>query len=717
MPAESKRKIFVFGSVFLCSFLAYLLTLGKYVYWQDSGYFLSVIKDFGIPCAPGFPLFLLLYKLSAIIFSDLIGFDFVMVVCATSAFFTSCACALISVTVYELFSSGFKFFQDKGTSSLNLEGITLSLISVFSGLSFGFGYYPWFQAVNAEIYSLCIFFLSLGFYLIVRLGQLGVLKRELTKPQWAHIILITVVTGFSCSTHPMMTVGLFVGAIFVAVLNPGVLKNWKFVISSVFIFTAAYIIPNLFQLYRSPLDVKFTQGNPSTLKTFIGYIFGTEWEGQFGWLDFRWERLISFGDLFYNQYFIVGMVVLVYGCCRVASFNRKFSLFCLVAFLAQFINTWSYSNGGEYDVWVNVNYMILSIPFAVGLYCIGSRLRAVTKINLNFISIIGLLNLLVLLFINFRQIDRKDYDYAERHGMNLIKNLDKNAIIVLAGETDKATVQFLQIVRKYRNDVSILMPNYLKWEWYHAFLQRIAGIDLPPIRMFEYEIEFVQQRYFNDIQLLMLTHIINFNADRRHIFLYNVPPVPIKKELRYLPAGAFLTIVPAESENVDLKYWEYSAVDEKVAVLRDNEKLHIQDERRVILGDGKPYYYIRRRAFILDYVRFYSDAYKNLGDWYITKGNGLALGNKLDEAKEFYQLALVEYKKLVEINPNHEDADVYFKMSMLYFNLDQYEDAQKWIIYYRKWYPLMFSEFKKRQEANLDNITRMQEEINKRLGN
>ena len=52
----------------LVSFSLSLSTIGRQVYWQDSGIFLSAVKDLGILYPPGFILYVVLCKLWTVLF-------------------------------------------------------------------------------------------------------------------------------------------------------------------------------------------------------------------------------------------------------------------------------------------------------------------------------------------------------------------------------------------------------------------------------------------------------------------------------------------------------------------------------------------------------------------------------------------------------------------------------------------------------------------------
>ena len=61
---------------FVFSLLLSLLTAGSAVFWQDSGFYLTAIKEMCVPASHGFVLYLVLAKIWTLIVAPLAGFTY-----------------------------------------------------------------------------------------------------------------------------------------------------------------------------------------------------------------------------------------------------------------------------------------------------------------------------------------------------------------------------------------------------------------------------------------------------------------------------------------------------------------------------------------------------------------------------------------------------------------------------------------------------------------
>ena len=99
---------------FLVSLALSLSTVGSNVYWQDSGFYLSAVRELGVLYPPGFVLYLLLCKLWTSVFFFL---DFTLAVHLFSSFCAALAATVLSIACHDLLRTRGPIFRPKFDSS------------------------------------------------------------------------------------------------------------------------------------------------------------------------------------------------------------------------------------------------------------------------------------------------------------------------------------------------------------------------------------------------------------------------------------------------------------------------------------------------------------------------------------------------------------------------------------------------------------------------
>ena len=150
----------------ILGFLAFLIPLILYIYtmapttsFWDCGEFIATSYILGVPHPPGSPLFLLLGNVfSNIPFFNDIGARVNLIAPIVSAF-SVMFLYLIIVQLIEEFNG-----KSKDTSNLIINNISAFL----AALTFAITDSHWFNAVEAEVYSLSTFFTSIVVWLILK---------------------------------------------------------------------------------------------------------------------------------------------------------------------------------------------------------------------------------------------------------------------------------------------------------------------------------------------------------------------------------------------------------------------------------------------------------------------------------------------------------------------------------------------------------------------
>lgn len=144
--------------VFLISFITYWRTIAPTVSFWDCGEFISCSYILGIPHPPGAPLYLLIGRLVSMIpFVEDIGLR-VNVVSALTSALTIMLTYLIIVRLIEMWRGVVKTLEDR---------VIVYASGVIGALTFAFSDTFWFNAVEAEVYAISMFFTAIVVWLVL----------------------------------------------------------------------------------------------------------------------------------------------------------------------------------------------------------------------------------------------------------------------------------------------------------------------------------------------------------------------------------------------------------------------------------------------------------------------------------------------------------------------------------------------------------------------
>src|SRR6186713_162568 len=107
-PAPVIKRWSVPGIPFAISLCLSLSTVGSHPFWQDSGIYLTAVKELGVLYPPGF----VLYELLCFLWTKVFFFvDFTLAVHLFSSFCAALAAAAMAVATRDLLRSRGKIFQ------------------------------------------------------------------------------------------------------------------------------------------------------------------------------------------------------------------------------------------------------------------------------------------------------------------------------------------------------------------------------------------------------------------------------------------------------------------------------------------------------------------------------------------------------------------------------------------------------------------------------
>jgi tetratricopeptide (TPR) repeat protein len=317
------------GALLVISLVVYLSTVAPTLSFWDCGEFIACAYTLGVPHPPGSPLFLLLGNL----FSRLPFGDIGWRVNLLSVLVSALSVMLTYLTVVRLIRNY------RGKETTLLDGIVIYGSSALAASAFAFTHSFWFNAVEAEVYAMSLFFTAIVFYLIVRWWD------EADDPQSDRLLLlIAYCMGLATGVHLLnilaipsialmiyfrkykltftgffVTVGLSIIAFLV--IYPGIikylpaafevssyfpflivlaiaygcywaLKNHRRVVSLVFVSTFLIVLgysTYSFLYIRSGLNPTIDENNPDNVHRLLYYL-NREQYGDTGMFPRRWNN-------------------------------------------------------------------------------------------------------------------------------------------------------------------------------------------------------------------------------------------------------------------------------------------------------------------------------------------------------------------------------------------------------------------------------------------
>ncbi len=200
---KDKSNNIVAGIVFTISLILYFATVAPTVSFWDCGEFIACSYTMGVPHPPGAPLFLLIGRVFTLL-PDFIG-DIAFRVNLISVF-SSAFCVLFAYLITVRF---IKFW--KGEPKSLEDKIIVFGSSAVGALTFAVTDSFWFNAVEAEVYAISMFFTAILFWLILVWEEQA--RHDMENE--AILLLIAYIIGLSSGVHllnilAIPTIGLII---------------------------------------------------------------------------------------------------------------------------------------------------------------------------------------------------------------------------------------------------------------------------------------------------------------------------------------------------------------------------------------------------------------------------------------------------------------------------------------------------------------------------
>ena len=175
------------GIIFLVSFLVYYDTMAPTVSFWDCGEFIATSHTLGVPHPPGSPLFLIIGRVFSMIpFSPDIAFRVNLI----SVFVSALAVMLLYLIIVKIVAHW------RGGIKENSDAIIAFGGALVGTLTFAFTDSHWFNAVEAEVYSMSTFFTAIVVWLILHWSE-----RAEEQGNERYILIIAYMIGLAIGIH------------------------------------------------------------------------------------------------------------------------------------------------------------------------------------------------------------------------------------------------------------------------------------------------------------------------------------------------------------------------------------------------------------------------------------------------------------------------------------------------------------------------------------
>lgn len=428
--------------LFVITLSVFMLTLCPTVYVGDSGEMIAAAYSLGIPHPPGYPLFTIIAHLFTLLPLGTIAYR----VNLLSAFFGSICIALLFV----LFSVILKNIKDKIKPK--------SYILFFCSLVFAFSFTFWNQSLITKggLYTLNL--------LIILSILIFLLEFNNSKNPKILVFLTAIFCGFGLANHNTMAPLTII--FFIYLIGLSFMKDKKSILPNALIFMASLaVITAVLYLYlplRSLANPAMDWGNPENIPNLIRHITRKQYnvsEPGKRTLSHLIQQIIGYSKAAAKQtnllylFFPVGFYFLFKINKMFLSLLTLIFIFTSIGF-AYFINFLLNSHDLYIvDPFLIPSYLIISILGTLGLiFIIGKfNMRAVYPAVICFC----ILSLISALVSNYHRNDKSKNWVAYIYGKNILKTIEPNGILFVAGDNATFITAYMQKVELKREDIKI----------------------------------------------------------------------------------------------------------------------------------------------------------------------------------------------------------------------------------------------------------------------
>jgi len=514
------------GIPFLFSLALSACTVGSHAFWQDSGYYLTAVRDLSILYPHGFVLYLILCKAWTLAAAPLFGFAlavnlFSSLMAATGAAFTALA------------ARDFLRRLDPAKPT------DLPAIGAACLLSAGYCYGH--AAIIAKTYALSYALLAALLWLLVRAER----KRE--------FLAMGAVLGLSWAAHPAA-----------ALLVPGLLVygwarrdrirdwGWGFFSAVVGLAAACAFLPCLLLPVLAARESLADFSNPRTLGEVVAFVSGERFTGQehaFGFSAWRWVAGLRYAA----EEYLGGALPLLLGAWIVIRKHRRVAVLLAGWIVPVLFMTLLFRGEGQFDQWLVFAYIPMALLVASGLSALQDR-------GVRTVAAVTLAAALSLAAVNIPLLSQKNYVWAEQYGRMLLKNLDAGSVLFLSRDDPLGVCRYLQGLPGERKDVLPLSSTLLGEDWLDRRIANQKGLATPAYGLLR------GVKNGDSWEMIAVAAFASENVGRVPAVFSDVRPSRafLRSDLEIVPAGMLWKVAPREQAAVDLRYWDYPVRPEDI---------------------------------------------------------------------------------------------------------------------------------------------------------
>jgi len=608
----------------LLAFFTYLKTLCPTIYVGDSGELITAATCLGIPHPPGYPIFVILIRLTSILFP----FGSLAERCALASALFGAASVFVLFRICLCVSETER--RNNPPPRFAVLGSTIAAVAFTFSLTF------WSQTTIAEVYALTLLIILLILYLVVLWQREPEGKRD-------HRLLLAAafIGGLGLSSHH--TVALILAALVVYVISrsPRLLRNSGVVFGATVLGVlgaSAY----LYLAFRASTSPSLNWGMPETLSRFWDHILRREYgspshtERTFALLI---KQLGFYVSMLVRQFTPLGVILSAIGLVAAIRRRNKALLMLLVCFLLCSLFFILYTNyrliprdKSLVEVFFIPSFAVAAIFLALGASSVLRKVCDLMKSRSTFAVAAIALAVLVCalpLFANYFYNDKSRNFLTYDYGVNIIKCLPSDdGIVFVDRDMEVFTLLFLKDVERTCPNIEVIdRSGILRRDFY------VKDMRLMPEKQRQVAQLQAEHRLFGEARPICY-----------------VPGVDLGgiKNFKLKPVGVATRLVPARDAD-EFSERERAVPDTLVSrsledptVFKDYTSRCVAMVWQLQLGDSYYWQGDRDKGKML-----WSDSSRTAGDIMVLH---TMLAEKAVGCGEA-QLAIEEYKKIADIRP------------------------------------------------------------------
>ena len=512
VAGEGYRPPYLAASVAgLAVFALYAITLAPTTQFWDTSEYIATAHILGIPHPPGNPLFVVLARAWELLLAPT-GLSVAVRINLFSAAMSAAAHAFWFLVAHRILA----YYSDN--SRFRLIGAAVAVL--ISATAFT----VWNQSnVNEKVYTVSLFTIALLSWLAFRW------RDNMGKGKDDNLLLLMIfILALSVGNHLMAFLAAPALALFVLMVNPRALTNWKLYAGAAAVVVLGLSI-HLFLPLRASLDPIINEADPSTWQSLWDSLARRQYDkpsimlspvdresprgigllaAQIGnylqYFDWQWARSVAGNDSLFGGarplFTLLFSALGLFGAWTHYKKDRASWAYVAVLFatlslgLTFYLNfrygyTWGsreeipmeWREVRERDYFFIVGFSVWGVWAGIGLAALWRRLAnwvAENKAQLADRRLAVASPVLILaflpLFLNWSWADRS-YDYTARDwAYNLLQSVEPYGVLFTNGDNDTFPLWYLQEVEGIRKDVTVIVMSYLNTPWYVKQLRQLT---------------------------------------------------------------------------------------------------------------------------------------------------------------------------------------------------------------------------------------------------